>query len=139
MARKPGTEHVFRFGVAGDGNQCLISGWATPENGFVWSDGKHARIEIPITGNVSSCRLSIWGYVLKGGGAQEVTIFIDGKFSGYFEVSDKIICDPHIRRHSSGPLVLDLLIPTATRPSDNEGNDDRRRLGIALAAIMVLD
>ena len=126
-------DQIIYFGADQSGNSCLVSGWGTPEDGFVWSEGKYAKLEIESVSTVSTIQMTVWGYTPPEAGPQEMLVFVNGSFAGYYEIAARTICDLALRRPVPPPVQIDFVISTAKRPSDHEGGTDKRQLGIALA------
>jgi hypothetical protein len=134
----PDMETLIRFGQGQSGNEYLVAGWGTPEDGFVWSGGRYARIAVPGLGQATSLRLSLWGYAPRGANdPQEALIFVNGLFAGCIKTLSKEVYTFKIQGTSREALVVDFYIPSAKCPDDYEHNGDKRVLGIALATLLV--
>jgi hypothetical protein len=129
---------TYRFGVGLEGNALLSTGWGEPERGFVWTEGKAAGLQIPVSAGVHTVAISMWGYVPDSTPVQEVLIFANGLFKGLFCVKDKAV--NQIVQETADlakGLELTFYIPTATSPKRAENSSDERCLGIALALVQI--
>ena len=129
------TLSLIEFGAGEPGDEFLGSGWGTPEQGFVWSEGTFSTIEIPVEQPVSQASFSIWGYVPVGSAPQRVLLFGNGLLLAATEVGDRTILSADLRMIPSGnkKLLFHLYLPQAKSPQEAEGVPDARVLGIALA------
>ena len=117
----------------------LQSGWSTPEDALVWSDGVAAQLAIPFDGNGPlTATFKLRGFVIPGKVAsQRYRIFANG-----VNVADAVItsadpADIQVRLnadHSSGILHFVIETPDAVSPQTLGINADQRRLGVALYA-----
>jgi hypothetical protein len=121
-----------------EGNAHLRGGWGEPERGFVWSEGKAASIVVPVTSAKSMIAISLWGYVPNGLPAQEVLIFVNTQFKGFFEINDKSIISLNVESVTEAQEIeITFYMPLAISPEKAEGLPDTRRLGVALATLQI--
>lgn len=134
----PGRDRIHRFGKGQDGNPLLASGWGEPEAGFVWSEGKVSTLRVPLPSPIAELSLSVWGYSPPGVPAQDLLVFVNGALRGHFVVTEKAV---HRLQGPFDPgrngLEVAFFIPNATSPEIAERTNDKRQLGIALAAIQL--
>jgi hypothetical protein len=129
---------IHKFGRNGNANAHLVSGWGAAEDGFVWSEGKCAVINLPLDRAENVLSLSVWGYAPAGRSPQEVLVFADGLFKGFFEIHDKVVIDfKHDFQKSQQDCEIVFYLPAAISPIEAEGLPDGRKLGIALAAMQI--
>jgi len=131
-------QNVIHFGTGKEGNGVLGAGWGVPEDGFVWTEGPFSSVNLPISEKFSTVSFSLWGYVPKGGVAQSLLVFANGVMIGMSEVAGKAILKLSLKNVPiSGGLSLQFSVPNARSPKEAEGVADDRRLGIALAALVL--
>ncbi len=137
LDRSPNDESgVFQFGKGLSGNKVLIRGWGEPEKGFVWSEGKAAAVLLPTRAGSKVISATVWGYAPEGKPVQDVLIFMNGTFKGYFEINNKATIDIKLSSsESSNPIDLLFYLPTAISPREAEGLPDDRRIALALASL----
>jgi len=129
---------THRFGVGAEGNALLMSGWGEPERGFVWTEGKAATLSVPVPSGVHKISISMWGYVPESTPVQELLIFANGVFKGFFYVKDKVVKSfMQETTDASKEVELTFYIPTAISPKRAENSTDERILGLALALVQV--
>ena len=131
-------KNVLHFGVGQEGNRFLGVGWGVPEDGFVWTEGPFSTIHLSLPDECDYISFSIWGYAPKGRSAQNVLVFANGAMVGMAEVADKVVLRANLQHaRVSGEVTLQFFVPNAQSPKMAEGISDDRRLGIALAALVV--
>jgi glycosyltransferase involved in cell wall biosynthesis len=128
------------FGAEEPGTMLLESGWSTPEEWGVWTDGFSARMRLPITdGAVWRVKLSGHGFVrgdalrvVARAGEKTVASWScmedDSSFAAEFEVQGA---------DSPEGLLLDLDTPNAVSPAELGLSTDGRRLGIGVKSILL--
>ncbi|MCB5944209.1 hypothetical protein [Acidocella sp. KAb 2-4] len=133
-----GAQNIFHFGAGREGNRLLGAGWGAPEDGFVWTEGPFSVIDLPPSGVCTNISFSLWGYVPAGHTAQRVIIFANGVMVAMAEVAERTILKADMQNvSSSGSVTLQFFVPNALSPKTAEGVPDDRRLGIALAALVL--
>ena len=133
--------------ASGHGRPLLLGGWSDAEPDFTWSDGREARVLVPLSPRLASERavdVTLTFSVYQPPPPRDRTIEIR---SG--DVVRQVVVKPgdpglsHVtvtvqpdRSRSDGSVELVIRTPDAERPSDH-GSSDPRLLGIALREIAV--
>ncbi|MBG0791969.1 hypothetical protein IYY11_00395 [Methylocystis sp. H62] len=127
---------IFQYGKGLSGNKTLVRGWGEPEKGFVWSEGKAAALSLPSRARAKLISATVWGYASEGTPVQDVLVFMNGTFKGFFEISDKTTIDIALgSAETSNPIDLLFYLPNAISPRKAEGLPDDRRIAIALVSL----
>jgi hypothetical protein len=132
---------IVRLNAKGNGLIYQAEGWGAPEDGFTWTDGKRARLVLPVSPTESAVTLTmeLCGYVLPGEVArQRVRISINQKFAGEWLVTDralhkKTLKIPHEFLAGSPELAITLETPDAVVPASLGDGIDVRQLAIAIS------
>jgi hypothetical protein len=127
------------FGREGNALPYLAYGWSAPEDGFTWTDGAEAGLYIPVrcdTEHRIALELTGTAYQPENGPALTVTAVVNGQTTAptHF-VRDSYAWTLDVAQPHQAMLVT-LSLPRASRPSE-WGNDDPRRLGIAVRRLRV--
>ncbi len=136
---------VQHFGRAPGGLARLISGWGDHEQEHVWNDGFIAVIAVTRRSRPPALILSISGqpYLPTQGQAQEITVYTNGWFAGFWRLdADR----PHrldapiesewwSAQNDTHVLQIGLLMPNAARPVRASWGAERRRLAFCLHTI----
>jgi hypothetical protein len=131
----------------GRGGPILVGGWAQPEAGFTWTDGRVARLLVPLSPDMRSApavevRLAFFVYRPDPGRAKVIE-FVAGDLSrrvalvaGETPPGYLALRIPQEQVRPDGTVEIIVRTPDAERPSDS-GGSDRRQLGIALSEVVV--
>jgi len=138
LSRVGPREYHIRFGLGQDGNQYLGSGWCEPEDGFVWSAGDSAEILLPAVGPMARLSVGLWGYVPPKAGPQKLLIFANGLLLSILSVTEKVLLSYTVPVASPNDRFrLTFYLPSAISPAAVGQGTDERRLGIALASLII--
>jgi len=124
------------FGRAGEGEQLLRWGWATPEDDFTWSLGIQSALEFVAVASVSQIDFQLVGYKSPATAAGSLQIAVNGQ----------VLVSVNLASRAGDRLSARLALPagacalvefTCSRPRrpDLDGGTDQRPLGIALIAM----
>lgn len=129
------------FGKDGNAEQYQGTGWAGPENGFTWTDGKNASLVIPVNKTGSGFRLKakISPFIAGSLQKQKVKIYVSGKSLGEWDVVsggeyNLIIPENYLK---DDWLELYFELPDAVSPEQLKISNDPRKLGIAVSSITI--
>lgn len=130
------------FGAADIGTLGQIDGWAEPEEGHVWNNGREATLLISVPAPAPRLLLALGGepYVTRLRPAQEVTLFGNGLRIGYWRLTHRaditlaVALEPEwwLRRGRRAVMRLGMHLPQSVRPSDISDGPDGRELGFCL-------
>lgn len=136
---------VRLFGTADIGTGGQVAGWADPEDGHLWNDGREATLLLAVRAPVSRLLLLLGGepYVTRARPAQEVTLFGNGLRIGYWRLTQRaettlaVPLEPEwwLRRGARALMRLSLHLPHSTRPRDVADGPDGRELGFCFRSI----
>ena len=129
---------IIQFGDGGGSERYRISGWVAPQKGltFNWSDGKSARVSLPISANPGALTLKV-----RMGGLtnlpdlpfQPVEVYANGQKVADLEVGKLADFDVSIPAEVTATgerLELEFRIPKATSPKALGQSGDLRILGV---------
>lgn len=133
--------------LGGPGVAYLGDGWSRPEAGHVWSQGRDARLWLPLSREQRGVRLELAGFVVPQHPRQRVMVLV-GQGEARAFVIDKpgthfidIPVDPQDRSIGStqpGQLVaIDLLLPDAVSPGELGMGSDQRKLAVNIVGLSV--
>ena len=126
----------YSFGVDGNADEYLMTGWYEPENGHNWATN-HAEFAIK-TDRICDYDLNVYygNYELSG----DTDVYLNDVLIGTAKVSDSKlnILVPKELLNEDGNQVLLFNTPNAVSPNDAEGAADKRVLGICLYSIDVI-
>ncbi len=131
---------IAKLNAKGNGLVYQAEGWGAPEDGFTWTDGKRARLVLPVSPVQSSVNLtmSLCGYVVPGKVArQRVRISINQNFAGEWLVTDRALHKKNLKiprefLAGSPEFAITLEMPDAVSPSSLGVGLDVRQLAIAI-------
>ena len=135
----------IEFGFMGNAQQYQIHGWSSPEDGFTWTQGESASLNIPLTKTSSAVALEVnlMPFVVPDKLArQRVLIEVNGDEVGQWELNsrtfqDKTVLLPERILRGTNSMTLTFKTPDAFSPAQLGLSSDRRRLGIALRDIQI--
>ncbi len=133
--------------ASGNGRSLLLGGWSGAEPDFTWSDGRRARLRIPLSPRLAqepAVDVSLMFSVYRPEPPRARTIELQAGDTvrrvvvepGDPEVTRETLTVPPDRTRPDGAVEIIVRMPDAESPSDH-GSDDRRLLGIALREILV--
>ncbi len=128
---------------AGDPSTVLLeSGWSTPEDWGVWTDGVSARLRLPICDG-ARWRVALTGYGFVGGYLHERSIAVRAGEQVlakwiYAEDLPCFVKEFEVEGDGCGEgLALAFDIPSAISPAEAGCSADTRRLGLGLQSIEI--
>jgi hypothetical protein len=128
-----------------DISRYLGSGWARPEDGFVWAVGRESWLLLPLatTAKAYFFLITAWPHVRPGRlEAQRVSVDVNGTRVGEFAFRQRAtfagMIDVRIGGNKAA-MCIRLSHPDSARPMDfpEDGNADDRPLALAYEAIVV--
>ena len=123
----------YSFGVDGNANEYLLTGWHDPETGHNWASS-YAEIVIK-TDRLCDYDLNVYygSYEFSG----DTDVYLNDVLIGTAKVSDSRlnILVPKELLNEDGNQVLSFNTPNAVSPNEVEGAGDSRILGICLYSI----
>ena len=133
--------------ASGNGRPLLLGGWSRAERDFTWSDGREARLLIPLSPRLArqpAVDVTLLFSVYRPSPARPRTVELQSGDSvhrvvvepGDAAVSRVTLTVRPDRTRPDGGVGIVVRTPDAERPSDR-GGADRRLLGIALREIVV--
>jgi hypothetical protein len=134
---------TLNFGTDENGSCFLRQGWSSPEDGYVWSNAAKSSVSLPAIRQRGAYRLYIVGDPFTRAEklpVQCVTVSMSGLDLGTACVRDTCVIDvpvPAAVAEAEQTVVLTLGLPDAARPSDIQGGNDTRLLGLALRRIIL--
>jgi len=135
---------TIQFGKGGNALSYIQKGWSGPANGYTWTNGQSASINIPITiPDSPSITLRVNLRAFLGDGKvekQTVIILVNGMRVGSWVITTPGFKDKRVTIPKSFltlPYLLDItfLMPNAVSPSTVGYNEDKRVLGVAVRTI----
>ncbi|WEN14946.1 hypothetical protein PY254_17215 [Rhodanobacter sp. AS-Z3] len=136
------------FAAPGAWNNWLASGWSTPENLGVWSNGLHAEIaidarQLPHVKHDLRFSFKVVGLVTQAYPKQRVQVSMNGVASSHLTVTypeggAQLQLDvPASDLDALRKIHIDFYLPDATTPKALGINGDERVLGIRLEALTI--
>jgi len=136
------------FNSSSPDTQYLGRGWSKPEHWGTWSEGRHARIYLPVVSKATIQKIRIEGHPLVSDAHQQqrVDIRIDGLKAGTTtltarsEPAFEITLPESLEKklETIDTLTLEIDLPNAVRPSEIGVNSDPRVLGLGLKSITLM-
>lgn len=136
------------FAASQDGVECLREGWSLPESWGVWSDGKTARLSLPLQGidigHPLTLSFACWAFVAAETPQQHVTVSVADQQVAVWSWALETGGDDGQPRVATVPvallgrkvrLVIDLAISNPTSPVSLGHNADARLLGLGLIGV----
>jgi hypothetical protein len=135
---------LLRFGVDGNARPYLGKGWSIDEDGFTWTVGKSAFLEVLVDAQPAPLRLELtYAMTLLVEGrveAQRVLVYHDGNQVGQFVATTNghVAVDLSVPSVPSGSFCLELRLPDAVAPATLGVGGERRELGVAVASVRLV-
>jgi len=140
----------IKFGRGGQGLSYLRNvqqyekigyGWAYPEAWGVWSEGRKAKIVMPIpTGQFKTLRLTLKALISKDYPSQNIMISVDGQSAHPFNLESEInLIDISLLDRDRKYVSLEFFLPTAISPKKIGLGSDTRKLAIGLIEITFIN
>jgi hypothetical protein len=135
---------VLNFTVDGNALPLCVSGWGSPEEGLVWTDGLNAKLAFAIKPPKTdvSLILSCSPFLAEGKiPYQEIHVFLNFLRVGFTALNAPAEVEFSIpQRVFDGPEVdIDLYLPKACSPASLGTSPDVRTLGIAVNRLMLIE
>jgi Sulfatase len=139
-------ENVVNFAKGGNAKQYQAEGWGNSERHFTWTNGKRARMILPISHPASAAYLWIRfvAYVApEQANRQKVHVLANNRLIEEWiitkpEFHERILFIPEEVLGSSKRLDITLELPEAVSPASIRAGADRRELGIAVAWLKLI-
>src|SRR5690606_20725925 len=133
--------------TSGHGRSLLLGGWADAEPDFTWSDGREARLLVPLSPRLAgepAVDVTLVFSVYRPEPVRTRTVELQSGDTvrrvvvepGDPELFRETLTVQPDRTRPDGAVGIVLRLPDAERPSDH-GSADRRLLGVALREIVV--
>lgn len=116
-----------------DAAKLLVSGWSGAETAGTWTDGRHARLRIPLAGLGSGAlrlRVGGWYYAAQDGSG----VSVDGRALGKLNLAGAVIALPAPARGADA-LIIEFDHPDAQSPKQRGESGDPRLLGFQLQSL----
>ena len=133
------------FTSRGNAEQYQGDGWGTPEPYYTWSDGKEARLVLPVALPKSSvtlkARLTAF-LVPKKVEKQTLRILVDNHFAGEWVITrvgmqEKMLTIPQQLFTNHRETIITFEMPGAIPPNTVGAGDDVRPIAIAMASLVL--
>ena len=138
-------ESVLTFGGRSRSLYYLRRGFSQPEDGFIWTDGPLARIEIPLNTELSDrlqCEFHYLIYKSKASAPVRFSIALADEIIWNSRASSEApnslglsIIDPRLRGQTK--LTFSLIFQNPSSPREEGLSTDDRQLGLALKTIVL--
>jgi hypothetical protein len=134
---------VIRFGTGGGSEQYRTAGWSKTEEKFTWSQGKSAKLELPVGAGAGALELELAmaAYIKPPElPTQLVELYANGAKVAEWEVGETAEFSAVIPASAAAgktELELEFRTPKAVSPKAAGGADDSRVLGVALHHLKV--
>lgn len=141
------TNHLgkdINFGISGNAQVFQRSGWSYPEDGYTWTNGTEAKLELPIhkqpdsTVTLQAVLEPFLGKNLRH--SQVLGVSVDGHRAASLDLTSpgakevSLVLPAHL--FTQGSIVdLTFSIPRATSPKHEGLGEDSRQLGVAFHSI----
>jgi hypothetical protein len=134
--------HQIEFGQGGGSEPYRTSGWSHTEARFTWTEGKSAKISLPVgreTGPFTlTMALAAFSYAPDWPN-QPVEVFVNGGKLADWQVGRNMaeyrVTIPAITAKGEGTVEIELRTPKATSPKSVGLNEDPRLLGVCLQSL----
>lgn len=126
----------IRFNAGGESERYRDAGWSKTERDFTWSEGRVAKLNLPIPSDAGLLTLNMkLGGLTKPPGltSQAVQVVINGKKIADWQVADTADFTAQIPAEvtkTGGILTVELRLSNATSPKALGLGDDERLLGV---------
>lgn len=121
-----------------------ISGWNKPEGNYAWSEGKSAKLALPIPADAGALtiKMTLRGLIQPPAlSSQPVELYASNRKVADWQVADSGVFTAEIpaelTKSAAGTLNLELRIPKAASPHSLGMNTDGRILGVCAYSIEV--
>ena len=125
------------FGIGKQGNTLLVTGWSTPENWGVWSDGNNSQMLIPCTLGLKEVETVI--LVVNTFGQQTIKVSNSNttKIVTLNGTNKKIAISLKGVSCNQNLTKFQIIIPNANSPQNIGQSNDRRLLGIGITNLIL--
>lgn len=132
----------LRLGRGGNAEPYLADGWAAPEEGFRWTSGRSAHVQLTITqpGSDVVFRAQVLPALIAGLKRQRVEIFVANQQVGEWSVANageySAVIPSQLAKE--GQMEVVLALPDAVEPKTTDaGSPDERMLALAVSGIVL--
>lgn len=131
----------IQFNAGGNSERYRVSGWSQTEKDFTWSEGKMAKLALPIPANVGALTLNMKLGALVSSptvASQTVEVIANGQKIADWQVADTADLSARIPAEvtkNGGTLSIELRVPNATSPKALGLGDDSRILGVRVYSV----
>lgn len=127
-----------------DSDRYRISGWNKTEGNYAWSEGRSARLTLPVPANAGALtvKMTLRGLIQPPAlPSQPVEVYASNQKVADWQVADSAVFTAEIpaelTKSAGGTLNLELRIPKAASPKSLGMNTDERILGVCGYSIEV--
>ncbi|MEQ8220731.1 MAG: hypothetical protein ABRQ37_00405 [Candidatus Eremiobacterota bacterium] len=134
------------FGAGGNSEQYQITGWSHPEEGFIWTEGNRAELQIPINKTTSgkTMQICLAPYIEKGKlEKQRINIYVNDEKTGEINATSpekKLYTTDIAEKYLTGQtLKIAFELPDAVSPKSLGKSEDGRVIAIAVSSIALFE
>jgi hypothetical protein len=129
---------VIRFGQGGGSEQYRVSGWSHTEAEFTWTEGRTAKLDLPIGSDTGpwSLKVAIAGLIHPPDlPYQTVEVYANDKKVAEWQAgntAELTALIPADANQSGGKMMIEFRTPKAASPKSLGLNEDPRVLGVCV-------